>query len=133
MSKETKNINKEDCHLSITLDEQKHILILEPKAVLTKDDFVYLATVIDPYLEGGNTLKGLMIKTENFPGWDSLSALKEHLAFIKRHHKKIEKLAFVTDSSFIDAIKSITGAFVHPQIKEFHYAASSEALIWLES
>jgi len=127
-------MNDETEHrLLIILDKTKQILILEPQAILTKDDFIHLATVVDPYFEAGNTLKGLMIKTKNFPGWDSLSALKEHLTFIKQHHKKIDKLAFVTDSSFIDAIKTITSAFVHPKIKEFHYAQADEALSWLES
>ena len=129
----TENKKQENQRLSITLDKTKHLLILEPKNVLTKEDFIYLATVVDPYLEEGNTLKGLMIKTKNFPGWDSVSALKEHISFIKHHHKKIEKLAFVTDSSFIDAVKSIAGAFVHPQIKEFSYAQTEEALAWLTS
>ena len=128
-----KNINTENHHLSITLDEKRRLLILEPQAVLTKEDFIYLATVVDPYIEEGKTLKGLMIKTKKFPGWDSVSALKEHISFIKKHHEKIEKLAFVTDSSLIDAMKSIAGAFVHPQIKEFSYAQTEEALSWLTS
>ena len=133
------NNNTEDLHegqkyhLNITLDEKKHILILEPQSVLRKDDFRYLATVVDPYLAQGHILNGLMIKTKNFPGWDSLSAIKEHIAFIKQHHKKIKKLAFVTDSSLIDVMKTIAGAFVHPKIKEFNHDAAAEALAWLEA
>ena len=133
MNKETKKINDKDCHLSITLDEKKHLLILEPKAELTKDDFIYLASIVDPYFAKGNTIKGLMIKTKNFPGWDSLAAAKEHLTFIKKHHKNIEKLAFVTDSSFIAVIKTITGAFVHPTIKEFKYSEADDAEQWVLS
>ena len=129
----TEKNTQEKQRLSIRLDTTKRLLILEPQAVLTKEDFIYLATVVDPYFKEGNTLKGLMIKTKNFPGWDSVSALTEHISFIKQHHKKIEKLAFVTDSSFIDAIKTIAGAFVHPQIKEFSYAQTEEALAWLTS
>jgi len=129
----TEKTPQKEQRLTITLDTTKRLLILEPKAVLTKEDFIYLATVVDPYFEEGNTLRGLMIKTKNFPGWDSISALKEHISFIKHHHKKIEKLAFVTDSSFIDAIKTISSAFVHPQIKEFSYAQTEEALAWLTS
>ena len=126
-------LEEEKLHLNITLDEEKKLLILEPTAVLMKHDFIHLASIIDPYFLEGNTLKGLMIKTKNFPGWDSISALKEHISFIKKHHKKIEKLAFVTDSSFIDAIKTIAGAFVHPKIREFHYAQADEAFTWLAS
>ena len=124
-------LEEEEHHLTITLDEEKELLILEPTAVLLKHDFVYLASIVDPYLEKGNRLKGLMIKTKNFPGWDSFSAIKEHLDFIKKHHKSIEKLAFVTDSSFIDVVKTVTGAFVHPEIKEFNYDSKDEALEWL--
>jgi len=127
-----KTIQKKQ-QLSITLNKTKRLLILEPHAVLTKEDFSYLSTVVDSYFEEGKTLKGLMIKTKKFPGWDSVSALKEHISFIKKHHEKIEKLAFVTDSSLIDAMKSIAGAFVHPQIKEFSYAQTEEALSWLTS
>lgn len=134
MSDDTKaKIQEEKRHLSVTLDKEKRILVLEPKAVLTKDDFVYLATIVDPYLAKGDTLKGLMIKTKNFPGWDSLSAMKEHFEFIRQHHEKIDKLAFVTDSSFIEAAKTVAGIFVHPKIKEFNYDDSEEALAWLEA
>jgi hypothetical protein len=127
------NTTQEDYRLLVTLDKTKQLLILEPQAVLTKEDFTYLATVVDPYLDEGNTLKGLMIKTKNFPGWDSVSALKEHISFIKQHHKKIEKLAFVTNSSFLDVISSIAGAFVHPTINKFKYNASDDAIKWLLS
>jgi len=134
MSNDAKEkIQEEKRHLSVTLDKEKRILILEPKAVLTKDDFVYLATIVDPYFAKGDTFKGLMIKTKNFPGWDSLSAMKEHFEFIRQHHEKIDKLAFVTDSSFIEAAKTVAGVFVHPKIKEFNYDASDEALTWLAS
>ncbi len=126
-------LEEKELHLNVTLDENKKLLILEPTAVLMKHDFIHLASIVDPFLSKGNTLKGLMIKTKNFPGWDSISAIKEHLSFIKRHHKSIEKLAFVTDSSFIDATKTIAGAFIHPKIKEFNYNSESKAIQWLLS
>jgi len=120
-------------HLSITLDKEKHILTLEPQGVLTEEDFQSLSDMVDPYLAGGNQLKGLIIRTKNFPGWDSLSALKGHIDFVKQHHEKIEKLAFVTDSSLINAMKTMAGAFVHPSIKEFSYDAVKEAHEWIEA
>lgn len=129
----TQWLEEEEHHLNIELDEENRLLILEPTQALLSNDFVYLKKCIDPYLSKGNTLKGLMIKTKNFPGWDSISAMKEHLIFVKEHHKKIEKLALVTDSSFIAAGKMIASAFVHPQMKEFNYDEADDALKWLLS
>ena len=120
-------------HLHITLNKETHILTLEPRGVLTEADFETLSKIVDPYLAEGNKLKGLMIKTKNFPGWDSLTAIKGHINFIKQHHKKIDKLAFVTDSSLIDVMKTIAGVLVHPTIKEFKYNASEEAYKWLKA
>lgn len=129
----TQWLEEEEHHLNIELDEKNRILILEPTQALLSSDFVHLQKIIDPYLSQGNTLKGVMIKTKNFPGWDSLSAIKEHVIFVKEHEEKIEKLAFVTDSSFIDVAKTIASAFVHPQMKEFDYDKADDALKWLLS
>lgn len=120
-------------HLNITLDKEKHILTLEPQGVLTEEDFQALSNIVDPYLVEGKRLKGLMIKSKSFPGWDSLTAIKGHIKFIKEHHEKIDKLAFVTDSSLIDVMKTIAGVLVHPTIKEFKYNALDEAYKWLKT
>lgn len=126
-------IEEEEHHLIFELDKEKHLLTLEPTQALVRNDFVHLENQIEPYLSEGNTLKGVMIKTKNFPGWDSISAMKEHFMFVKAHHKQIEKLALVTDSSFLDAAQSIASVFVHPQIKEFDYNQADDALKWLLS
>ncbi len=120
-------------HLYLLHYKEKKILVLEPQGVLTKDDFSYLASIVDPYLAEVGKLKGLMIKTKNFPGWDSFSAVRRHLSFIKKHHEKIDKLAFVTDSSLIEVFQSLAGGFVHPRIKEFMYDETADAFAWLEA
>lgn len=126
-------LQEEHKHLAITMDKENNILTLEPQGVLTETDFETLSKIVDPYLAEGNALKGLMIKSKNFPGWDSLTAIKGHINFIKQHHEKIDKLAFVTDSSLIDVMKTIAGVLVHPTIKEFKYNASEEAYKWLKA
>ncbi len=123
---------EEERHLEVTLDEEKQILVLEPHGILMKEDFKYLASIVDPYLARAGKLKGLMIRTKNFPGWDSFAALREHVAFVKKHHKSIDKLALVTDSSLIEILQTIAGGFVHPNIKEFMYAQVADAFVWLE-
>lgn len=84
--------------LKVTIDQNDGIAILEPDGALTESDFESAARVIDPYLEGAGRLDGIIIRTQSFPGWDSFSALTQHLKFIRDHHEKISHLAFVTDS-----------------------------------
>ncbi len=126
-------VQAQERHLEVTLDEAKQILVLEPHGTLTKDDFKYLASIVDPYLAKEGELKGLMIRTKNFPGWDSFAAMREHVAFVKKHHKKIDKLALVTDSSLVEVFQTIAGDFVHPNIKEFNYDEVADAFAWLEA
>jgi len=118
--------------LHIDIDERKGLVVLEPDASLSKDDFERATSQINPMIEKFDGIKGLIIHVKDFPSWDSFGALVEHLKFVHNHHKKIEKLAFVTDSSVIDILEPIAKHFVHPEVKEFAYNELVEAKIWIE-
>ena len=60
--------------LNIELDEEAGLAIVEPDGQLTKDDFNKVAGVIEPYLEEHGRLNGLIICTQEFPGWESFEA-----------------------------------------------------------
>ena len=44
------------------------ILILRPQGPLQAGDFTSLATVVDPYLEEHDKLRGIMVDAQSFPG-----------------------------------------------------------------
>ncbi|TFH23424.1 MAG: STAS/SEC14 domain-containing protein [Myxococcales bacterium] len=73
---------------------------MKPAEPLEAGDFETLAREIDPYLEKQGELRGLMIETESFPGWNDFAAVLSHLRFIRDHHQRIRKVAAVTDSAF---------------------------------
>ena len=54
--------------LSIKIDENNLIAILEPEGPLSKKDFESAARVIDPYIEETDQLIGLIIHARSFPG-----------------------------------------------------------------
>jgi hypothetical protein len=58
--------------LSVKLDKNRGIAVLEPNGALSKKDFDRAAGVIDPYLEHAARLNGLVIHAKRFPGWASL-------------------------------------------------------------
>lgn len=118
--------------LNVIMDKENKTVILEPHEALSQEDFENVAKEIDPYIEAYGGLKGIIIYSETFPGWDSFSAFVLHLKFVHNHHKKVAKLALVTDFTGADVAKSIAQHFVHAEIKHFPFSDMESAKQWIE-
>ena len=120
--------------LEVKIDKENGLAILKPHGALSKEDFDSAAMVIDPFIvESEGKLNGIIIYTKSFPGWEDFAALSRHITFVKNHHKKIKRLAFVTDTSVIEFSKVIAAPFVEAEIKVFDYDDFDEAKKWVTS
>ena len=117
--------------LSVTIDKEHGIALLEPSGPLSKDDFATAATIIDPYIAEFGRLNGLIIHAKSFPGWDSFAALSSHLSFVQGHHKKISRVAFATDSLIGNLAEAIASHFVNAEIKVFSYEELEQGKSWV--
>jgi hypothetical protein len=72
-----------------------------------------------------------MIDAGSFPGWKDFAALVAHLKFVKDHHRKIEKIAAVSDSSVLTIAPKIASHFVQADVRHFAHSQMEEALAWL--
>ena len=117
--------------LSVKIDETKGVALFEPSGPLSKSDFESAVKTIDPWIKANGMLKGLVIKTKSFPGWESFGALSSHLTFVKEHHKKIDRVAFVTDSVIGNVAEKLASHFVNAEIKLFPYKSLEEANLWV--
>ena len=117
--------------LNMTLDREEAIVILEPHGALCKDDFDIAVKVIDPFIQKHGKLDGLIIYTESFPGWEDFAALSRHITFVKNHHQKIKRLAFVTNSPVGDFAETIASHFVNAEIRSFSFDQLDEAKAWI--
>ena len=108
------------------------ILIVTPESPLSTDDFESVQREVDPYIETHGRLKGLMVYTSSFPGWENFAALLSHLKFIRDHHRKIQKVAAVTDSKVLTIAPKIASHFVEAEIRHFDYGYKQQALAWLK-
>ena len=117
--------------LSVTIDEENGIVVLEPGGSLSKNDFESAARIIDPYIEDANQLIGLIIHTKSFPGWDSFAALISHLRFVKDHHNKLLRVALSTDSTIGRFAESVASHFINAEIKHFSYQQMDQARLWV--
>ena len=108
------------------------ILVVKPRDALTANDFSAIARTIDPYIEAHGKLGGLLIDAPKFPGWDSFGALIQHLKFVRDHHRKIDRVAVVTDNDVLKIGPRIAEHFAHPEFRVFPAAERAQALAWLQ-
>jgi hypothetical protein len=113
--------------------ETEGILVVEPISALSADDFGALTSSVDNYLTEHPTLHGILVHAQNSPGWESFAGLSAHLRFVREHHRKIERVALVTDSPLGTVVPALAKHFVSAQIRHFAYSAFEEALLWLKS
>ena len=117
--------------LDHTLDEATSILYLRPKGALAKEDFEQLAKTVDPHIEKTGDLAGIILEAAKFPGWDSVGALAAHLRFVREHHKRVKKIAIVTDSAIGTVGERLASHFVAAQIKHFPAGQLEAAKQWI--
>lgn len=111
----------------------KGVLVLSPDGPLEKEDFDRLSREIDPFILSNGKLAGLMICAKAFPGWESFGALISHLRFVRDHHRKIDRIAAVTDSEFLKIMPHLAKHFVSAEIRHFPSDEQTQALAWLEA
>jgi hypothetical protein len=107
------------------------ILIVRPKGPLAARDFAALSVDADAYIEAHGALNGLMICAEEFPGWENLDGVVSHFKFVRDHHSKISKVAFVSDSDVLTLLPKLASHFVSAEVKHFKGDEEREALAWI--
>ncbi len=118
--------------LRFELIRDKGILVVVPEGALEAEDFRRVAAEVDPWIDKNGPLKGLLVKALSFPGWEDFAGLIEHLKFVRDHHRRIGRVAAVTDSGFVKAASAVAGHFAHPEIRRFAPDEEAAAMAWLE-
>jgi hypothetical protein len=113
------------------LDTEHSILHVQPKSAIEQDDFTKLAKAVDPHIEATGGLAGLIIEAPGFPGWESLGAMVNHFRFVRHHHKRVKKIAVVTDSALGDFAERLASHFVSAEIRHFPAGRVEEAREWI--
>jgi hypothetical protein len=119
--------------LDYSIMKPEGILVLKPHAPLSKEDFDSLSAAVDSYLSDHAKLHGVLIHTKEFPGWENFGGFTAHMHFVSGHHKKIERLAIVTDSPVAGIGESFAKHFTSAEVRHFPFADDAKALAWLET
>ena len=106
------------------------VLVVELTQALRKQDFDAIALTADAWIESHGMLRGLVIHTRAFPGWENLGALMHHVRFVREHHRKIERVALAADSKMASIAPRIGEHFIHAEVKVFGYDDLDAAVAW---
>ena len=112
---------------------EQGVLVLKPEGALRSEDFESLGDVVDPYIEKHGDLKGLLVDAAAFPGWENFAALLSHLRFVRDHHRRIRRIAVVSDHKMLTVGPKIASHFVSAEIRTFDAASRDAALAWIAS
>ena len=125
---------RERASISIQLDSDGGILVLEPVAdkALSEDDFEAVGKTIANYLADHDRLRGILIHSRQFPGWQSIGALFAHLKFVNAVHDKISKIALVTNSPMGTFADRVLDPLMLAKVRKFDYDESDDAMRWLQ-
>ena len=112
---------------------ERGILILKPEGALQAEDFAALGATVDPYIEQHGEIKGLVIDAPSSPGWENFAALLSHRRFVRGHHRRVRRLAVLSDSALLAFVPKIASHFVSAQVRTFKSSGRAEALAWIEA
>ena len=99
---------------------------------LNAEDFSDLAPQVEAILEQQGKIR-LLIDATHLEGWDTVTALEKHVAFVKAHQQKVERIAVITRHDWQIWLIGAVKVFLHPVVRTFDKGDESEALRWLES
>lgn len=117
--------------LDYSIMKPEGILVLKPRGPLSKEDFGGVSAAVDSYLSDHASLHGVMIQTKGFPGWEDFGGFTAHMHFVREHHKKVERVAIVTDSPVAGIAQSLARHFTSADVMHFPFPDDAKALNWL--
>lgn len=125
---------RDRANVEVEVDDDEGLLILRPSQDhgLTEYDFELISEIADNYLADHSNLNGILIISRNFPGWQGFSAMMSHMKFVHGHHRKIERIAVLTNSPLGKFADHVADHFVKAEIKSFEYDQYDDALNWLK-
>lgn len=119
--------------LDYSIMKPEGILVLKPNDALSKEDFGGLSAAVDAYLSDHASLKGVLVHTKGFPGWENFGGFTAHMHFVREHHRKVARVAIVTDSWFAGVAESLGSHFISAEIRHFPFSDDAKALDWLKA
>jgi hypothetical protein len=71
-----------------------------------------------------------VILAPRFPGWENLSAFLGHIHFVREHHRRIRRIAVVTEGRITEQLPKLVDPFVDAELRVFDPDKAGNAIDW---
>ena len=112
------------------LDTARGLLSVEIIGPLSPDTFEVLSHTVDPWLDQGHRLNGVVIHARKFPGWENFGSLVRHLQFVRNHHRQTRRVAIAADGTMASLLPELARHFVEAEVKHFGFDELEKACHW---
>lgn len=115
------------------MNRKQGIVTIEPKGEIESHQLEDLAKDVDDYLKTHHALRGVLIEVGQFPGWQNLGALVQHLRFIKDHHQRVAKVAIISDALANSPLPLAADLVLATEVRAFRSWERRLAREWLSN
>ena len=117
--------------MEITYNTDYKLLEVRPTQALKKEDFQDLSQELKSIRKDSRELRGLLVYTREFPGYEQLSDVLAHEEFVREHQQQIPKVAICTDSSVANFLEFLGNLFSSAEVQKFDFDEKDQAEKWL--
>lgn len=116
-------------HLEITTSE--HAVCIRPVGRLHAADYDRIRPAIEGLIEKRGSAR-VLFEAEEMEGWTP-AAMWEDMKLGVHHAKDIERIAFVVDKKWLEALAAMCKMFISAEVRTFHADQAGEAKAWIDS
>jgi len=117
-------------HLDHRIIEAQGVLVVEPHGRLSVEDFDSLGASVDPWIESGRQLRGIVVHAREFPGWETIGSFFRHVRFVRNHHRKVRRVALAVDGKLAKLAPALVESFVGAEVQHFGFNDLERAIAW---
>lgn len=111
--------------------DDSNLLEITANHKLEMGDFDKLYPIVDGLIQKHGAIN-VLVNASNFSGWESFTTFKADLNFVKSHHQKVNRIAFIIGPIWLYAMALIAKNFIHPEFKIFKEDEINKAREWLK-
>ncbi|MEC8429368.1 MAG: STAS/SEC14 domain-containing protein [Pseudomonadota bacterium] len=117
--------------LDYELIKDAGIIRIHPESPLLARDFAEINQMVNRHLSNHGTLKGLLISTDDRPGWEEFSDWVSYLRIDAGSEEPL-RIATVSDEPLASLLAPIADHFATAEVKQFSQEEAQQAFSWVD-
>lgn len=109
------------------------VLLVQPAGPLRATDFDVIAVAVDSWSRACSDLRGLVVQTHEFPGWENIAGFVHHVQVAPGHRDTVRRVALATDVHVPHVNPELAGRLIRADLRCFGHHELGSAISWAAS